>query len=411
MKQITPLDGWGVIAPQSLFGTLLRVLFIGGNVMRTEQGKWILYIHRNKVNGKIYVGITSRKPEDRWGFNGNGYRPDGNKPTHFWAAILKYGWKNFEHIVILDKLFKDEAELLEQQYITLFDSYNNGYNSNLGGSIGSKGYKHTEQAKKNMALKRKGSKHSEEWCKHISEAQKCNRSVVCLETGIVYDNPAECAKKLNIHRQYILNTCRGAQHSTGGLHFQFADSKYKTIEEIESERKEDPRKKKVICMETGEEYKSVNDCCQKQGIKRGNIQRALVNHNTANGLHYKFADDPITLDDIKREHDDRCSSKVRCVETGMIFPNITECAKYYKTSNSNIYGVCKNTGTFHTVRGYHLEFIDYKPRIQKILCETTGEIFSNQKECAEKLHISAASLGLAINRKNGEFHGLKFKRI
>jgi predicted GIY-YIG superfamily endonuclease len=36
--------------------------------------KYYLYKHINKINGKIYIGITSQKPEKRWGTNGINYR-------------------------------------------------------------------------------------------------------------------------------------------------------------------------------------------------------------------------------------------------------------------------------------------------------------------------------------------------
>lgn len=57
-----------------------------------------IYIHLNKINDKKYIGITCKKPEIRWA-NGLGY-----KKQPFWNAITKYGWDNFEHIIIKDNL-------------------------------------------------------------------------------------------------------------------------------------------------------------------------------------------------------------------------------------------------------------------------------------------------------------------
>ena len=64
-----------------------------------------VYKHVNKTNGKVYVGITKQKPEQRWGYNGVNYK---NSPR-FWSAIQHYGWDNFEHIIIQDQLTHDEA--------------------------------------------------------------------------------------------------------------------------------------------------------------------------------------------------------------------------------------------------------------------------------------------------------------
>lgn len=54
---------------------------------------YCVYIHTNKINKKSYIGITCQKPEHRWGCNGNGYA----ECPHFWRAIQKYGWDNFDH--------------------------------------------------------------------------------------------------------------------------------------------------------------------------------------------------------------------------------------------------------------------------------------------------------------------------
>jgi len=55
-----------------------------------KNGNYKIYIHINKVNGKMYVGITKQTPEDRWK-NGTGY----DTSPKFYNAIKKYGWENF----------------------------------------------------------------------------------------------------------------------------------------------------------------------------------------------------------------------------------------------------------------------------------------------------------------------------
>lgn len=96
-----------------------------------ENGRWSVYIHTNKLNGKRYVGITSKIPEKRWQ-NGFGYH---GQP--FYKAIKKYGWDNFDHEIIASHLTKEEAENFEKILIQKLDSYikRNGYNVSIGGGV------------------------------------------------------------------------------------------------------------------------------------------------------------------------------------------------------------------------------------------------------------------------------------
>ena len=63
----------------------------------------------------------------------------GQKPTHFWYAVTKYGWDEFHHDIILKIKCQTKKELdfwlyaWEKYYIEKYDSYNNGYNMTLGG--------------------------------------------------------------------------------------------------------------------------------------------------------------------------------------------------------------------------------------------------------------------------------------
>lgn len=97
-------------------------------------GVYTVYIHINKYNGKKYIGMTGLKPTERWGKNGHGYKTS----KHFWAAIQKYGWDNFEHVIYQTELTKGQAAGLEQQLILLYETQNpdKGYNFSGGGESG-----------------------------------------------------------------------------------------------------------------------------------------------------------------------------------------------------------------------------------------------------------------------------------
>jgi group I intron endonuclease len=95
-----------------------------------------IYIHKNKINGKCYVGQTKKKLEYRWGPNGKEYLTIRNgkySQEKFANAILKYGWDNFEHIVVYENLSFEEANEKEKELILKYNSVNEGYNSEWGG--------------------------------------------------------------------------------------------------------------------------------------------------------------------------------------------------------------------------------------------------------------------------------------
>ena len=111
-----------------------------------EDTCYFVYKHENKINGKCYIGITCQKPEQRWR-KGKGY-----KNGHFKNAIDKYGWDNFEHIILYENLTKEEACKKEYELIKKYDTTNplKGYNSCDGGGV-TVGYHHTKESKEKMS--------------------------------------------------------------------------------------------------------------------------------------------------------------------------------------------------------------------------------------------------------------------
>ena len=63
-----------------------------------NENNYTVYMHKNKINGKVYIGITSQQPVKRRWRKGSCYK-NCNK---FYKAIQKYGWNNFEHIILFE---------------------------------------------------------------------------------------------------------------------------------------------------------------------------------------------------------------------------------------------------------------------------------------------------------------------
>lgn len=88
-----------------------------------------VYMHINKINSKKYIGIT-KDIKRRWQNNGREY-----KGFTFGYAIEKYGWDNFDHIILFENLTREEACKKEIELIAYYNTTDNayGYNISKGG--------------------------------------------------------------------------------------------------------------------------------------------------------------------------------------------------------------------------------------------------------------------------------------
>lgn len=111
----------------------------------------------NKINGKIYIGLTSKSVYDRWCRHLMDCKFKKRKKVRLYNAIMKYGEKNF----IIEEIYlcknKNIAYEKEKYYIKLYNSYdeNIGYNMTIGGD-GINGYIFSEEDKKRISDKVKG---------------------------------------------------------------------------------------------------------------------------------------------------------------------------------------------------------------------------------------------------------------
>lgn len=110
----------------------------------------VIYKITNKINGKVYIGQTTRGFDSRYWAKGEGiervynyhlyYKNRGDKKQynlHILESIEKHGFKNFNVNKVFDVAFsKEELDIKEISYIRLFNSVANGYNICEGGRCG-----------------------------------------------------------------------------------------------------------------------------------------------------------------------------------------------------------------------------------------------------------------------------------
>ena len=226
---------------------------------------YILYKH-TAPNGKVYIGITSRKPEARWE-GGKGYKYN----NHFYRAILRYGWNNIKHEVLAENLTKKEAETAEIATIKEYDATNpeKGFNLREGGSLasfspasiekmrlshlgqkiteeqkekisramkgrkvskGTLGCKYSEESKKKISQALTGMKKSEETKAKVSISRKGKcvgsdnhraRKIINLDTSEIFDTISCACGKYSLNHSGVVMVCKGQRKRCGGYRWAY----------------------------------------------------------------------------------------------------------------------------------------------------------------------------------------------
>lgn len=164
----------------------------------------VVYCITNKVNGKKYIGQTTRSAKQR--LIGHYHSHGANGCRVLSGALKKYGRDSFSIEVLFEA--KDQNDL-DSNEIRLIEYYGTrdrsiGYNLAVGGSGGkqsaetvalrvskTKGKVRTDEFKASVSEWRTGAKHSDETKAKLSKAAK-NRNPVSAETRLKL---SECSKR------------------------------------------------------------------------------------------------------------------------------------------------------------------------------------------------------------------------
>ena len=235
-------------------------------------------------SGKVYIGITKRKPQKRWN-SGRGYESN----RYFFRAITKYGWDNFEHEVIETSLTLEEAEERERHYIRLYNSTNpeHGYNIEAGGVYGSA--KFTESMRETFS--QRGKRVAEERPELMAIMREAQRRY--------FADPKNRKRHSNTLKQYYQNHPEAKERISAENQERWTDEYRKQFGERQRAVKGTPKARKqardahkaqmrsieqlALDGRVVAQYECIGDAVRATGICRQNITCVLKHRKTKAG--------------------------------------------------------------------------------------------------------------------------------
>ena len=109
----------------------------------------IIYKYTNRVNGKVYVGKTSRSLRER--HREHIYSAKVGRNIHWGNALIKWGMSSFDREVLCE-VDDNDAAFVEMIFISALCAVDKryGYNSTDGGE-GVQGWHHTEKIRRKIS--------------------------------------------------------------------------------------------------------------------------------------------------------------------------------------------------------------------------------------------------------------------
>ncbi|MDK0745660.1 GIY-YIG nuclease family protein [Clostridium perfringens] len=277
----------------------------------------IIYKITNKVNNKVYIGQTKKSFDMRYCYTGTGIervynfhkaKQKNNKKcnSHLIYAIEKYGIENFK----IDKEFdiaysKSELDNKEIYWIKYYNSFENGYNNNLGGQGNSGHY-----GIKNSFY---GKHHSEETKKRLRE--------ININKHHSYKTRIKMSEK---QKTRFKNLEERKKLSDKGKEWWDDETKRKERSQKMSGRNNPMYNKDWRDGKTVEELSNIKikqKIKTKEALSRPEVKKKLSKANSG-------ANNP-------------SSRKVICITTRKIFNTMKEASEYYNCSYTGICNCCK----------------------------------------------------------------------
>lgn len=310
------------------------------------------------VNGKRYIGQSI---DVKRRFSQHKRKP----PDGMIDDFKLYGVDKFK-FEVLEECAEADLTVREDFYLSaLHPEYN----------IRTEGHGISDETRKKLSVTNTGKK-----------KPSIRRRVKCVETGTVFESITSAAKWCNLPSPNLSTLLAGKGRTFGGYHWIFADEDEEAaLERIrqmpEGRQRTEESKEKQRQIMTGRKHSPEH--CEK--IRQSHIGQGW-----------------------KESTYEKCCRKVRCVETGEIFPSIKSAAEHYGLNSPNISAVL--SGKKKTVGGYHWEYVNGQPPQQRpekmrkkvskpVRCIETGVVYESVTKAAKVFGVSDSAIGNAANGK------------
>lgn len=368
------------------------------------ENKVIGYIYKitNKINKKVYIGLTTKTIEERWKqhiITANGGGKDSN--SIFKRAIRKYGKDNFI-VEEIDREYEsiDNLKQKEIYWIGYYHSYvgeenSLGYNSTRGGDLGTELQKipivqfDICSGKKIKEYSSIAEAQQEIKCRieHIGEVnysgggfcflkkeniqnlsdKEIKEKVHSLYPTLLYQLDKKTGKVLNIYRTAeeaceklnykstgnIISCCLGNRIEADGYQWCYQRDKEKRINK--PARDINTYKRPVIQYGMNgkpiQEWASITEAAINLKLQDSHISSCCNKKRQSCGqFQWRYKDDNIS--ELKPLLQKR---KVQCIETQEIFPTMNHAAKHFNYAPQTVKKSCMGE---KINKEYHFQFYD-----------------------------------------------------
>jgi predicted GIY-YIG superfamily endonuclease len=304
----------------------------------------IVYLATNLVNGKTYIGVTSRPLAVRAAHHARAK----DRRTPVWHAIRKYGRDMIRFRVVKVCDSRDDAFAEEIRLIALWKPE---YNRTAGGE-GSPGHILSAEARKKIGDAHRGQSNPDTMRAMRSPEAIAKAKATRLANGTV--------------PRHWLGKKRDPEMVRASAEKQRKNGHYDRLRALYA--------KPVRCLNDGVVHASLGDAARCYCVSKRRVL-AVCNGQTlaVKGFHFEYvgaADEQIVLSPERRaawltqqaEIRDRANDKNRrpviCLTDGAVYPSVSAAADFYGCDKATLGALCLGKRGRKSLRGRRFAFVD-----------------------------------------------------